>query len=100
MQFVVFCGEFKLQHCTIFFYLFLKIDFILLCEAEWCSSDTLDLYSGNACPESWPGHQPVAYRGRGGVFNPPPPPPPQKKNLKAFQSCAKLNLIVKTIKNC
>jgi len=32
-QFVVFCGEYKLQHCAIFFYLFLKIYFILLYEA-------------------------------------------------------------------
>ena len=42
LQFVVFCGGYKLQHCTIFFYLFLKIDFILLYEAEWCSNGTLD----------------------------------------------------------
>ena len=37
----------------------------------------------------------VAYRGGGfGVFNPPP------EILKALQNRAKLNLIVKTVKNC
>ena len=39
----------------------------------------------------------VAYRGGGfGVFKPPPP----KKIPKALQNRAKLNLIVKTVKNC
>jgi len=50
MQFVVFCGEYKLHHCTIFFYLFLKIDFTLLYEAEWCSNDTLRLMFRKCLP--------------------------------------------------
>ena len=43
-------------------------------------------------------HWSVAYSGWGprfGVFNPPPPEIP-----KALQNCAKLNPIVKTVKNC
>jgi len=45
-----------------------------------------------ACPHNVP----VVYRGGGvGVFNPPPPKIP-----KALQNGAKLNPIVKTVKNC
>jgi len=36
--------------------------------------------------------------GGGGVFEPPDPPPPEIPN--ALQNRAKLNLIVKTVKNC
>jgi len=41
--------------------------------------------------------RPVAYRGGGelGGFKPPSP-----EILKALQNCAKLNPIVKTVKNC
>jgi hypothetical protein len=36
---LLFSDEYRLQLCTIFFYLFL-IDFIFLFKAEWCGDDT------------------------------------------------------------
>ena len=49
-----------------------------------------------SCPSRLPLSTPlsVAYRGGFGVFTPPP------ENLKALQIPAKLNPIVKTVKNC